>query len=155
MHECGCVACMQGIVLYMGLRPVTYWKGAYFVYSRQLAWFYFLGEIDNVWLIKARGVTYSVRLAWAGSFLAPRYMLSWARSRCGKILICIFQQFSASIGGLWAWRGVGRWVIIPWSFEIFLIFPNFLSLKSFGNSYIPRLLLIITLRFTCGEKKIC
>ena len=39
-----------------------------------------------------------------------------------------------------------------------LIRPNFLSLKLFGNSwgflYIPFLLLIITLRFTCGQKKI-
>ena len=37
-------------------------------------------------------------------------------------------------------------------------FPKILSLKSFGNSwgnsYVPALLLIITLRFTWGEKKI-
>ena len=107
MHECGCVACMQEIVLYIGLRPVTYWKRAYFVYSRKLAWFYFLGEVHNVWLVKARGVTYSVRLAWAESFLAPRYMLSWAGSRCGKILICIFQRYSASVGGALGLGGLG------------------------------------------------
>ena len=29
-----------------------------------------------------------------------------------------------------------------------------LNLKSSGNSYIPRLLLIIALRFTCSERKI-
>ena len=100
----------------------------------------------------------------------------------------------------------GHYVIILWSFEISLTFPNFLGswvffcvwawksaqqllffgsfllvskklwvwgedwalgynsmkfwdfLKSFGNSwgnsYIPCFLLITTLRFTCGEKKI-
>ena len=36
--------------------------------------------------------------------------------------------------------------------EIFLIFPNFLSIKLFGNSHIPCLLLIITLPCTCEEK---
>ena len=44
------------------------------------------------------------------------------------------------------------------SVKIFVIFPNFLSLKSSvnstGNSYIPCLLLIIKLRLTCGETKI-
>ena len=41
---------------------------------------------------------------------------------------------------------------------MFLLFSNFLSPNSsdnlWGNSYIPCLLLIITLRFTCGEKKV-
>ena len=58
--------------------------------------------------------------------------------------------------------------IVLWGFEIFLIFSNFLCLffscmctkarPVFGNLWsslhIPCLLLIITLRFTCGEKKI-
>ena len=42
--------------------------------------------------------------------------------------------------------------------QIFLIFSNFLSLKSYGNlwgnSYIPCLLLTITVRFSCGDTKI-
>ena len=75
--------------------------------------------------------------------------------RQGFISTC--QQFSASIKGFWVWGGDRRWVIILLSFEIFLIFPNFLtSIKSFenswGNSYIPCLLLLILLRFTCGVK---
>ena len=44
-----------------------------------------------------------------------------------------------------------------WDFPDLSKFPKNLSVKSFGNSfsnsYIPCLLLIITLRFTCGEKK--
>ena len=45
------------------------------------------------------------------------------------------------------------WAVIL-HFGTFLIFPNFLSLKSFSNSWgnwcIPCLLLLITLRFTCS-----
>ena len=37
-----------------------------------------------------------------------------------------------------------------WEEDWALLFSN-----SWGNSYIPGLLLIITLLFTCGEKKIC
>ena len=42
------------------------------------------------------------------------------------------------------------------NFEIFFIFPNFLRLcgNLWGNSYIPRLLLIITIPSTCDETKI-
>ena len=44
-----------------------------------------------------------------------------------------------------------------WDFPDLSKFPKNLSVKSFGNSfsnsYIPCLWLIITLRFTCGEKK--
>ena len=44
-----------------------------------------------------------------------------------------------------------------WDFPNLSYFLKILSLKSFsnlwGNSYIPCLLLIITLLFTCGEKK--
>ena len=45
-----------------------------------------------------------------------------------------------------------------WDFPGLSKFPKILSLKSFtnswGNSYIPSLLLIIALRFTCSESKI-
>ena len=45
-----------------------------------------------------------------------------------------------------------------WDFPDLSNFPKILSLTSFGNSwdnlYIPCLLRIITLRFTCGEKKV-
>ena len=48
--------------------------------------------------------------------------------------------------------------IVKILFNIFLMFLNFLSLKSFrnswGDSYIPCLLLIITLLFPCGENNI-
>ena len=56
---------------------------------------------------------------------------------------------------------------IIWIFEIFLIFSEFPKIfpKNFLKSYVIRqlvrkfvytiLLLIITLRFTCGENKIC
>ena len=42
---------------------------------------------------------------------------------------------------------------ISWSFEIFLISPNFLSLKLFGNSYMPGLLLIMIIRLTSSETR--
>ena len=46
-----------------------------------------------------------------------------------------------------------------WNFPDICEFPKILCLESFGNSYsnsyIPCLLLIIALRFTCGESKIC
>ena len=51
-------------------------------------------------------------------------------------------------------RKTGHWVVIPRSFEIIMIFFKILNLKSLGNSYIPCLLLIITLCFTCGESNI-
>ena len=41
-----------------------------------------------------------------------------------------------------------------WDFPDISYFPTFLYLNLFGNSYIPYLLLIITLRFTYGAKKI-
>ena len=79
----------------------------------------------------------------------------------------------------WYWRhfglggGTGRWAIILWSFKIFLIFSQLFfffflcgpkgppsgenAVMLFGNcwvnSYIPCLLLIITIHFTCGDKK--
>ena len=70
-------------------------------------------------------------------------------------------EFFASIDKIFILGAGLRTRIIPWSFGIFLIFPNFLKslnlkyLKSFdkswGNLNIPCLLLIITLCFTCGE----
>ena len=41
-----------------------------------------------------------------------------------------------------------------WDFPDLSKFPKILSLKLFGNSYILSLLVIIALRFTCGESKI-
>ena len=56
----------------------------------------------------------------------------------GKGLISVFQGFSASIGKAFILAGggggAGRWAIILWGLDTFLIFPNFLSLKLFGNS---------------------
>ena len=58
-------------------------------------------------------------------------------------------------GGGWA---LGNNSMRFWDFSDISCFPKILSLKLFGNStgysYIPCLLLIITLRFTCGEAKI-
>ena len=41
-----------------------------------------------------------------------------------------------------------------YNFSDIFSFSSILILKSFGNSFVLCLLLIITLRFTCGEKKI-
>ena len=49
-------------------------------------------------------------------------------------------------------------IVILWGLGTLLLFPDFLSLKLFGNSwsnsYIPCLLVIIAHRFTCGERKV-
>ena len=43
-----------------------------------------------------------------------------------------------------------------WGFPNILYFPKILSFgNSLDNLYIPCLILIITFRFTCGERKIC
>ena len=47
----------------------------------------------------------------------------------GKVLVSVFQEFSAGFvkaGGGGLCGGAGRWVIIPWGLDTFLIFPNFL-----------------------------
>ena len=83
-------------------------------------------------------------LQWLAGYLG----LAW--SSCGMVhgrkgLIFVFQEFSASTdkafilaGGL----GTGLSFIL-WGVDIFLIFPNFVSLLPFGNlrsnSHIPRL----------------
>ena len=53
---------------------------------------------------------------------------------CGKSLISVFQRFFASISEIFIWRGTGRWAIILWVLDTFLIFPKYLSLESWGNS---------------------
>ena len=53
----------------------------------------------------------------------------------GEELISVFQEFSASVGGTFILVGWdGHWAIILWGLDSFLMFPNFLSLKSFGSS---------------------
>ena len=73
---------------------------------------------------------------------------------CGKSSISIFQEFFASIEKWLFWEDDGALDNNSISFEIFLILPNYSFCNSFGSSYIPCLLLIITFRFTCGERKI-
>ena len=48
------------------------------------------------------------------------------------------------------------WAIIVWNLDLSDIpwFPKILSIKSLGKLYMLFLLLIITLRFTCGERKV-
>ena len=77
----------------------------------------------------------------------------------GESSISIF-QFPISC---WYWkkknhfrRRTKHWTTIQWSFEIFLILPDFPGSHStsFGSSYnIPCLSLTIKLRFTCAERK--
>ena len=48
-----------------------------------------------------------------------------ARGREG--LVSVFHEFSAGIGGAFVLAGgTGRWAIILWGLDIFLMFPNFL-----------------------------
>ena len=71
----------------------------------------------------------------------------------GKSSISIFQQFFASIDNFNFGSKIEHHATILSRFEIFLIFPNFLSLELFGNSYIPCLLLIVRIGFSCSDTK--
>ena len=77
----------------------------------------------------------------------------------GKALIAILQQCSASIKGGLAEEWILGYTSMKFvDFSHFSYFPKMLNLKlfnnSWGNSYIPCLLLTITLCFNWGEKKI-
>ena len=70
-----------------------------------------------------------------------------------KGLISVFQEFSRVHfgGGLgWGYHSMGFW-----DFPGIYYFPRILSLKSFGNSYLLHVKVVIAHRFTCGKRKIC
>ena len=78
----------------------------------------------------------------------------------GKVQFLFFSSFWQVLKefSFWHWD----WALVYhsskfWDFPEFSLFPKIPSLKSFGNSfgnsYTPCLLLIIALRFTCGERK--
>ena len=64
----------------------------------------------------------------------------------------------AGAGGVFGFllgAGLGCGVMVQWRFSWYFLFPKILSFNSWGNSWgNTSLLLIGTLRFTCGEKKI-
>ena len=74
--------------------------------------------------------------------------------------ICIFRTYICVWAKSWPAFGLGGgWVLGYnsmkfWDFPGLSYFPDILNLKLFDNSYILCLLLIITLRFTCGENKV-
>ena len=75
-----------------------------------------------------------------------------------KFNFCFSGNFYHHWQNFYFGRGTKHKATILWNLEIFLIFPNFLSLVvgQLVNSLVyTSLLLIITLRFTCGESKIC
>ena len=80
----------------------------------------------------------------------------------GKSSISAFQEFFASIEKKSFWEEyweLGYNSMNFWDFPDISKLPKILRLKSFGNSlsnsYLPCLILIITLYVTCGESKIC
>ena len=85
---------------------------------------------------------------WGGLFF------SWGVARClffffGGGVLLVLAGFSV----FWWGRGCG--VMVQWRFSWYFLFPKILSFNSLGNSWgNTSLLLIGTLRFTCGEKKI-
>ena len=64
----------------------------------------------------------------------------------------------AGAGGVFGFllgAGLGCGVMVQWRFSWYFLFPKILSFNSLGNSWgNTSLLLIGTLRFTCGERKI-
>ena len=79
----------------------------------------------------------------------------------GKVQFRILRSFLVVLTKFSFWGGANEhWAIILRSFEIFVIFPNFLGSKSQVVRHLMRqlvdisLLLIITLRLTCADRKI-
>ena len=77
---------------------------------------------------------------------------NWIGQEKFDIYFCVFfcWYWQSLISGRETWH----WAMSPPKFEFLLIFPDFLSLKSFGNSwvnsYIKFTLLDIMLCFSCG-----
>ena len=104
---------------------------------------------------------------WIFSWISQKYRgESYQFSRESTSMessVSIFQGIFANVGGNFLiWRGGGaEWAldynsIKFWGFPNILYFPKILSFgNSLDNLYIPCLILIITFRFTCGERKIC
>ena len=75
----------------------------------------------------------------------------------GKVQFLVSSTFLLVLTKFSFWEedlALGYTSITFWHFLNIFWFAKTLSLKSFGNSYIPCLWLIITLRFTCGEREI-
>ena len=120
----------------------------------KLIWLLFM------WLIRKKSNNIFSRFSFSSYIILqqswPKYMrqtlvLVWDSALREKF------KFNFSTVFCWYWqnfhfgRKTRHEAIILWRFEIMLSFPNFLSLKSL---YIPCLLLIILVRFACGERKI-
>ena len=86
------------------------------------------------------------------------FMQSHVKERTtGKVQFLVFSTFLVVLTKLSFWEedlALGYSSITFWHFLNIFWFAKTLSLKSFGNSYIPCLWLIITLRFTCGKSEI-
>ena len=69
-----------------------------------------------------------------------------------KGLISVSRVFKSSF-----WRGTGLGLSFygVLDFPDIYYFPRILSLKSFGNSYLLHVKVVIAHRFTCGKRKIC
>ena len=85
----------------------------------------------------------------------------WNSALSEKFNFCFSWVFLLLLTKISFWQG--DWTLGYHSmrfshFSGFSYFPKILSLKSFrnswGNSYIPCLYVIVTYRFTCGERKI-
>ena len=51
----------------------------------------------------------------------------WGGAQRGGGLIAVSRGFSASVGGVFMLAGeAGRWAIIPWGWDTFLMFPYML-----------------------------
>ena len=95
-----------------------------------------------------------------GKYIADKVWFSCQIVQYGKIFIFIFSSFLLVSGAFWVWGEgwpLGYNPMKFWDFPDLSWFLKILNLKSWGKSsdswYIPYFLLIITLRFTCGEKK--
>ena len=81
---------------------------------------------------------------------------SWGVARC--LFFFFWWGGFAGAGGVFGFllgAGLGCGVMVQWRFSWYFLFPKILSFNSWGNSWgNTSLLLIGTLRFTCGEKKI-
>ena len=78
----------------------------------------------------------------------------WNRTLRERVNFYFFRDFLLVLAKFSFWGGslgLGYNSMKFWDFANISWFPKILSLQPFGNSYISCLLLIITLRFSCGQ----
>ena len=92
---------------------------------------HFLKTIQGIWVWRGLVRVVGGGLLWWGDILGGL----WNSAMREGFISYFSPVFCWCRGNFGLGERTERWVIIRWGFEIFLIFPNFLNLKSFANSW--------------------